>query len=51
LARSRRFSGAFFPTQWVGGGDILALCSATPLLASRLLYAFERDQNSAALLG
>ena len=27
------------------GGDILALCLATPLLASRLLDAFERHQK------
>jgi len=50
-ARVDRFFGSFFPTQWVGGGDILALCSAIPLLASRLLNTFKRHQNSTALLG
>jgi hypothetical protein len=48
---AERFSGSFFPLRWIGGGDILALCSALPLLASRTLNAFERHQNSAALLG
>jgi hypothetical protein len=35
----------------MGGGDMLALCSSAPLLAFRLLDAFERNQISAALLG
>ena len=40
-----------FPIQWVVCGDAPALCSATPLLASLLLDAIERRQNSTPLLG